>query len=85
VLHLPGCRTLKHKRSVVRGLKDRLTSRFRISVAEIDLHERHAMAELTAAVASRDHHHADRVLSRADRVVRSEPRAQVVVSATTFF
>jgi len=85
VLHLPGCRTLKDKRTVVRGLKDRLVSRFRISVAETDLHDRRSMAEITAAVASRDHHHAESVLSKADRIVRSNPRAQVIESETTFF
>jgi len=84
VLHLPGCRTLKDKRSIVRGLKDRLASRFRISVAETEFHDRQAMAELTAAVASRDRHHAESVLSRAVRLVRSDPRAQVVESETAF-
>lgn len=85
VLHLPGCRTLKEKRSIVRGLKDRMISRFRLSVAETDLHARHAMAELTAAVASRDRRHAEAVLSKADRLVRDDPRAQVVEAETEFF
>lgn len=85
VLHLPGCRSLKQKRSVVRGLRDRMVSRFRVSAAETDLHDRHAMAEITAAVASSDRRHAESVLSRADALVRSDPRAQVLESETAYF
>ena len=36
VLHIPYAQSLKDKRSQVRSLKDRLTSRFNASVAEID-------------------------------------------------
>jgi len=85
VLHLPGCRSLKTKRSVVRGLRDRMIARFRVSAAETDLHDRHAMAELTAAVASRDRHHAEQVISTVDAFVRSDPRVQVVEFETECF
>lgn len=37
-IHLPGERSLKGKRQVVRRLKDRLRSRFNVAVAEIDDH-----------------------------------------------
>jgi len=32
-LHIPGCASLKDKRSVVNGLKDRLHARFNVSAA----------------------------------------------------
>lgn len=35
-IHVPGSRSLKSRRQVVRRLKDRLRSRFNVSVAEID-------------------------------------------------
>lgn len=35
-LHLPECHSLKDKRKVVKHLKDRLRSRFNVSVAEVD-------------------------------------------------
>jgi len=85
VLHLPGCRSLKTKRSIVRGLRDRMISRFRVSASETDLHDRHAMAELTAAVASPDRRHAERVIGRVDSFVRSDPRAQVVEHEIVYF
>jgi uncharacterized protein YlxP (DUF503 family) len=85
VLHLPGCRSLKDKRSIVRGLRDRMISKFRVSASETDLHDRRAMAELTVAVASPDRRHAERVIGRADSFVRSDPRAQVVEHEIAYF
>ncbi|MBL8222124.1 MAG: DUF503 domain-containing protein, partial [Bryobacterales bacterium] len=38
-LHLPDSHSLKDKRSVVKGLKDRLRHRFNVSVAEIGGHD----------------------------------------------
>ena len=35
-LSLPGCSSLKEKRTVVRSLKDRLSHKFNVSVAEVD-------------------------------------------------
>ena len=85
VLHLPGCRSLKEKRSVVRGLRDRMISRFRVSAAETGHHDRHAMAELTAAVAAADRRHAEAVIARLESFVRSDPRAQVIESEIAYF
>ena len=69
---------------MVRGLKDRMISRFKVSAAETDHQDRPSMAELTAAVASPDRHFAERVITRLDAFVRSDPRAQVVESETAF-
>jgi hypothetical protein len=84
VLHLPGCRSLKQKRSVVRGMRDRLITRLRISAAETSLQDRHALAELSAAVVATDRRHAESVLSHADALVRADPRVQVVEAETDF-
>jgi uncharacterized protein YlxP (DUF503 family) len=35
-IHLPGVASLKEKRQVLRGLKDRLREQYNVSVAEID-------------------------------------------------
>lgn len=35
-IHLPGVASLKEKRQVLRGLKDRLRDQYNVSVAEID-------------------------------------------------
>ena len=49
-LHIPGTRSLKEKRSVVKGAVDRLHQRLRVSVAETGLLDKHQRSELTIAV-----------------------------------
>ena len=53
-LLLRGCRSLKEKRRVVRGLKDRVRARFNVSVAEVDAQESHQRAEIGMAMVSND-------------------------------
>ena len=84
VFHLPGCRSLKMKRSVVRGLRERAIGKFRVAAAETGLQDRASMAELTVSVVSGDRRHAESVLGGVDRFLRSDPRAHVVESETEF-
>ncbi len=49
VLRLPGCRSLKEKRRVIRRLKDRLYLRRNVSVAEVGAQDEHERAVLALA------------------------------------
>ncbi len=77
-LALPGCASLKEKRSVVRSLRDRLRSRFNVSVAETGLQEVHARAELTVVLVAADGRRAESLLDKADRLVESHGGAVIV-------
>lgn len=77
-LSLPGCRSLKEKRMVVRSLKERLQSRFRVSVAETAFQDVWTRAELTAAVVALDAAQADSLLDGLNRFVDSDGRALVL-------
>ena len=68
-LALPGCSSLKEKRSIVRSLRDRLRRKFNVSVAETALHDRHGRAALTIALVATDGRFAESVLEKADRFV----------------
>jgi uncharacterized protein YlxP (DUF503 family) len=52
VLHIPGARTLKDRRQVVRSLKDRLRARLPVSVAEVGETDRLQVATLGVATVS---------------------------------
>ena len=52
-LHLPGSRSLKDKRRVVKSLIDRMHARFRVSVAETEYHDLHQRAEIGIAHGAR--------------------------------
>ncbi|HEY0784097.1 MAG TPA: DUF503 domain-containing protein [Thermoanaerobaculia bacterium] len=49
-LHLPGSRSLKDKRRVVKSLIERLHQRYRVSIAETGFHDLHQRAEITLAL-----------------------------------
>jgi len=85
VLHLPGCQSLKGKRKIVRSLRDRLRSRFEVSVAETDFQDKWQRAELCAAVVTSDRRLAESILSRIDDHVGSDPRLFVVERETVLY
>ena len=68
-LSLPGCSSLKEKRSVVRSLKDRLRHVFNVSVAETGLQDVHERAEITIALVSSDGRLAESMLDKIDAFV----------------
>jgi uncharacterized protein YlxP (DUF503 family) len=85
VLHLPGCGSLKAKRRVVRSLRDRLRSRFGVSVAETDFQDQWQRAELCAALVTSDRRLAESILSKLDEHILSDPRAHVVERETALY
>ena len=64
-LHLPDVGSLKGKRRVLKGLKEKLRHRFEISVAEVDHHDSWQRATLALACVSGDSRHANEVISKA--------------------
>ena len=62
---LHGNRSLKGKRRVIRSVKDRVKSRFNISIAEVANHDIHQTASLGMCVAASDAAHADSQIQKA--------------------
>lgn len=73
-IHLPGARSLKDKRQVVRSFKDRLRARHNVAVAELDEHaglwQRTSLAVVSVA-STRD------VLERLFETVRRDAERQI--------
>ena len=53
-IHVPYANSLKDKRRVVKALKDRIWTRFRASVSEIDGHDSRQVAVLGLSYVSND-------------------------------
>jgi hypothetical protein len=64
-LHLPDVGSLKGKRRILKGLKEKLRHRFEISVAEVDHQDSWQRATLALACVSADSRQANAVISRA--------------------
>jgi hypothetical protein len=66
-LRLEHAHSLKEKRHVVKGLKDRLRSRFNVAVAEIDYQDLWQRAMLAAVTVSGSHERAGAVLEAVEK------------------
>jgi uncharacterized protein YlxP (DUF503 family) len=82
VLSIPGARSLKDRRRVVRSFKDRVRARLPVSVAEIGDVERYQVATLGVAVVSGAAARCQEVLSLAAKVAGSIGDAIVADVAT---
>ena len=77
---IPGCRSLKQKRTAIRSIRDRVQNRFKVSVAETALQDVPDRAEITVALVSSDGRVAQSVADRIDRFVSENGKALVVLS-----
>jgi uncharacterized protein len=72
IIELPESTSLKDKRSVVSSLKTRLRTKFRLSVAEVDLLDSLSFAEIGAAMVSNSAEFGESVLHKALALVEGE-------------
>jgi uncharacterized protein len=72
-LHIPGARSLKEKRMVLRSVKERI-KKFNVSVAEVEFNDLWQRAGLSVVMVSNDQRHADRELAAVvNEIERLEP------------
>jgi uncharacterized protein YlxP (DUF503 family) len=66
-LQLSEAHSLKDKRHTVKGLKDRLRSKYNVAVAEIGYHDLWQRALISAVTVSGDHTRAEQTLQLVER------------------
>lgn len=87
VISIPGARSLKERRRVVRSLKERLASTLRISLAEVGDLERYQVATLGMAVVSNEAARCSALLAKGvamARTARDAVLADVATEILTF-
>ncbi len=77
-LHLPDVASLKDKRHVLKGLKERVRARFEVAVAEVDHHDLWQRATLAVAYVSHDSRHANEVVSKAMDFIETNVEGEVI-------
>ena len=77
-LRIPDSHSLKEKRRVVKSIKDRLKSRFNISVSEVDALDSLQIAVLGVAAVSNDKRFVESVLSQVLNHIALNHFAQIV-------
>lgn len=72
-LHLAEAQSLKDKRQVLRGLKDRLRANYNVAVAELDYEETWQRSVVGVVTVSNEEQHVEealqKVLAEADRIL----------------
>lgn len=77
-LHLPDVLSLKDKRHVLKGLKQKVRARFEVAVAEVDHQDTWQRATLAVAYVSGDSRHANEVVSKAMDFIEANVEGMVV-------
>jgi uncharacterized protein YlxP (DUF503 family) len=77
-LFISESRSLKDKRQVLHSLKDRLHSKFNLSVAEVDGQDLWQKAVLGMACVANEGGHVSQVLEQALNVIKGMPAVEVV-------
>ena len=77
-LHLPDVGSLKDKRHVLKGLKEKVRARFEVSVAEVDHQDLWQRATLALAYVSADARHANTVISKAMEFIEDNVAGRVL-------
>ena len=76
-LLVPWARSLKDKRSAVRGLKDRLRSRFNASVAEVGYQDKWQRAVIAVCILGSDRRQLEAEMSRARQLCEEAQDVQI--------
>ena len=77
-LLLPDVDSLKGKRHVLKGLKEKVRARFEVSVAEVDHQDVWQRATLAVAYVSADARHANEVVSKAISFIEDNVEGRVL-------
>ena len=83
-LHIPGCRSLKEKRAVIKSLRDRLRSRFNVSVAEIEHQNLWQRSTIAVVAVNRNGAYINGVLDKILKLVELEKRVVILNIETEF-
>lgn len=78
-LHLPGCRSLKDKRQVIKSLMARVRNEFEVAIAEVDEQDRWQIAQLGVSCVSNSRQHVDELLGHVRRYIE-ETRPDILLT-----
>ena len=77
-VHLPGCRSLKEKRMIIRSLKSRIRGDFEVSAAEVGDQDLIQRSRLGVAVAGADQAPLDALLQHILRFVEENLDGEIL-------
>ncbi len=77
-IRIPDAMSLKDKRRAIKSIKDRISNRFNVSVAEVALLESRREAQLAVALVSNDAGFVQSCLSKVVNLIQSRPKLEIL-------
>ena len=77
-IYIPDSTSLKEKRSVLKGLKDRIRKKFNVSISEIGRNDNHRLSVLAVATVANDSQYVDKLLSSVISFMEKQKRFEIV-------
>jgi uncharacterized protein YlxP (DUF503 family) len=77
-LRIPGCTSLKEKRSVVRHLTQGLRGKFNVAVAEVDHQDQWQRATIAVSAVAGEGYHLRKVAHEIERFVERQPSVEII-------
>jgi len=77
-LLIPDARSLKEKRRVLNSIKDRVRSRFNVSIAELEADSGWQRAVLGVALVANERRFAEEVLTEVIKLIQTNPAARLI-------
>ena len=77
-LRIPGCNSLKEKRSVVKSLTQGLRGKFNVAVAEVDHQDQWQRATIAVSAVAQEGYHLRKVAHEIERFVDRQPFVEII-------
>ena len=81
-LYLPGCGSLKEKRMILKGLKERIRNQLNVSVAEVDYLDKWQRSVLGFVSVANDTRRVNEVLEHTVSMIERDGRVQILDQLT---
>lgn len=82
---VPEADSLKAKRKVIKSMKERLTARFNVSVAEVADHDKWQRANLAVCAVSNDQHYLQTQLQKVLQFFEHNRQLEVIKSRVDYY
>jgi len=84
-LLIPGANSLKAKRKVIKSMKERISSRFNVSVAEVADQDKWQRANLAVCAVSNDQHYLQTQLQKVLQFFEHNRQLEVINSRIVYY
>jgi uncharacterized protein YlxP (DUF503 family) len=74
---LPYCDSLKEKRMVIKGIKDKIRHKFNVSIAEVDYQDKWQRAQLAIVQVGNDYHFIEKNMNLIFNLIESNGKLEI--------